>query len=266
VVGFANKTVRELLQHLVDEYGKITGGEWEENMLRMREPWNPETTFETLIAQFDKGMEYADAACCSFSPSQILMMAEWLIFNTGLFHDDIKVWHATPVDTRTWDSFQTFFHQAHQRYRRQKETTQQAGYYAANAVFCLETREHIANLAHENWTKDEILQTLNKQLLGMRKEIEDLKKNNDRPQQQRNAPSSNGTNSNATARRELATSRMMKMLACPDNGNYSWTHGYIIGDDHTSCTCNKKGPGHIDDATRQNPQGGSTRGKKERGL
>jgi hypothetical protein len=115
VVGFANKTVRELLQqHLVEEYGEITGGEWEENMLRLREPWNPETPFETLITQFNKGMEYADAARCSFSPSQILMMmAEQLIFfNTGLFHDNIKVWHATPADTRTWDSFQTFFGQA----------------------------------------------------------------------------------------------------------------------------------------------------------
>jgi hypothetical protein len=127
--------------------------------------------------------------------------------------------------------------------------------------------EHIANLAHENRTKDEILQTLNKQLLDMRKEIEDLKKNNDRPQQQRNAPSSNGTNTNATARRELAMSRFMKMLARPDNGNYCWTHGYILGDDHTSCTCcNKKKTGHIDDATRQNLQGGRTHGKKERGF
>jgi hypothetical protein len=266
VVGFANKTVRELLQHLVDEYGEITGGEWEENMLRMREPWNPETPFKTLIAQFDKGMEYADAARCSFSPSQILMMAERLIFNTGLFHDDIKEWKATPVDTRTWDSFQTFFRQAHRRYRRQKETTQQAGYHAANAMFCLETTEHIANLAHENRSKDEILQTLNKQLLDMRKEMEEMQKKIDRPQQQRNAPSSNGTNTNAMTHHELAMSRFMKMLARPDNGNYCWTHGYILGDDHTSCTCNKKGPGHIDNATRQNPQGGSTRGKKERGL
>jgi hypothetical protein len=92
VVGFANKTVRELLQHLFDEYGEISGGgEWEENMQRMREPWNPETPFETLIDQFDNGMEYADAARCSFSPTQILMMAERLNFNTGLFHDDISV-------------------------------------------------------------------------------------------------------------------------------------------------------------------------------
>jgi hypothetical protein len=101
----------------------------------MREPWNLETLFETLINQFDNGMEYADTARCSFLPTQIVMMAERLIFNTGLFHDNIKAWHATPADTRTWDSFQTFFRQAHRCHRHQKETTQQAGYHTANEVF-----------------------------------------------------------------------------------------------------------------------------------
>jgi hypothetical protein len=148
-VGFANKTVHELLQHLIDEYGDITSGELDDNILRMREPWNPESPFETLDNQINKGMEYADAACCSFLPTQILWMAERLIFNTGLFHDDLKVWQATPDDTKTWSSFQKFFRQAHQRYHCQKDTAQQAGYHAANAVFCMETTEHIANLTHE---------------------------------------------------------------------------------------------------------------------
>jgi hypothetical protein len=89
-------------------------------------------------------------------------------------------------------------------------------------------------LAHNDRTKDDILHTLNQQLVDMRKEIEELKKNNDRPHQQRNVPSSNSTNTKATARCELAMSRFMKMLARPDKGNYCWSHGYIIGDDHTS--------------------------------
>jgi hypothetical protein len=35
VVGCANKTVRELMQHLIIEYGDITGGKLDENMLQM---------------------------------------------------------------------------------------------------------------------------------------------------------------------------------------------------------------------------------------
>jgi hypothetical protein len=194
-------------------------------------------------------------------------MAERLIFKTGLFHDDLKVWQATPDDTtRTWSSFQKFFCQAHRRYHRQKDTAQQAGYHAANAVFCMEMTKHIANLTLENRIKDKIHKNLNNQLLNMRKEMEEMQKKIGHPQQQHNAPNSkNGTNTNM-ARGELVMSRMMKMPARPDNGNYCWTHGYIVGDDYTSCTCNKKKPDHIDDATQQNPQGGSTRGKKERGL
>jgi hypothetical protein len=51
-----------------------------------------------------------------------------LIFNTGLFHDNLKVWQATPDDTKTWSLIQKFFCQAHQHYRHQKDTAQQAGY------------------------------------------------------------------------------------------------------------------------------------------
>jgi hypothetical protein len=59
----------------------------------------------------------------------------------------------------------------------------------------------------------------------------------------------------------------MKMLARLDNRNYCHSHGYVVGDDHMIQTCNKKKPGHIDDATQKNPRGGSTHGgKKERGL
>jgi hypothetical protein len=83
----------------------------------------------------------------------------------------------------------------------------------------------------------------------MTKEMEEMKKQFVHPQQQCNVPTSNGTNTNMTTGREPAMSRLMKMLACPDNINYCSTHAYIAGDDHTSSTCNKKGPGHIDDAT-----------------
>jgi hypothetical protein len=264
-VRFAHETVRDLLDHLIQEYVDTTGQGLDNNFRRMREPWNPDSPFETLVVQINKGMEYADLACCSFSPTQILWMAERLIFNTGIFHDDIKVWQATPDDTKTWSTFQTFFRQAHRRYRRQKDTAQQAGYHATYAAFCMETTEHIAYLTHKDRTQIEILQNLTNQLANMRKEMKDIEKEINHSQQQRNVPTSKGTTTN-TARGELAMSRMMKMLARPDNGNYCWTHGYVLGYNHMSCTCNKKKPGHIDDATRQNPQGGSTRGKAERGL
>jgi hypothetical protein len=71
VVGFANKTVHELLQHLFDEYGKISGGEWEENHGIRRHLLKHLSTNSTTV--WNMLMRHA-----------VLMMAERLIFNTGL--------------------------------------------------------------------------------------------------------------------------------------------------------------------------------------
>ena len=46
-----------------------------------------------------------------------------------------------------------------------------------------------------------------------------------------------------------------------DNGNYCWTHGYLVGNKHTSATCQNKAPGHQDNATRANTMGGSEANK-----
>ena len=46
-----------------------------------------------------------------------------------------------------------------------------------------------------------------------------------------------------------------------DNGNYCWTHGYHVGNKHTSATCQNKAPGHQDNATRENTMGGSEANK-----
>ena len=48
-----------------------------------------------------------------------------------------------------------------------------------------------------------------------------------------------------------------------DNGNYCWTHGFVVGKDHTSETCTHRAPGHKKEATRENTMGGSTAGKAE---
>ena len=39
------------------------------------------------------------------------------------------------------------------------------------------------------------------------------------------------------------------------NNNYCWTHGYDVGDTHTSATCNNRKQGHITTANGCNNQG-----------
>ena len=47
-----------------------------------------------------------------------------------------------------------------------------------------------------------------------------------------------------------------------DPMGYCWTHGCKVAVGHTSMSCNKKAPGHQDNATRNNMMGGSQRGKE----
>jgi hypothetical protein len=43
----------------------------------------------------------------------------------------------------------------------------------------------------------------------------------------------------------------------PFLGNYCWTHGHKINQNHTSATCRHKAVGHNDDAMSTNAMGGS---------
>ena len=45
-----------------------------------------------------------------------------------------------------------------------------------------------------------------------------------------------------------------------ENGNYCWTHGHHVQDDHTSATCTMPDPGHQHATTKTNTIGGSNAG------
>ena len=46
-----------------------------------------------------------------------------------------------------------------------------------------------------------------------------------------------------------------------DTKGYCWSHGYKVEQDHTSKTCKNKQEGQKDDATHNNPMGGSAQKK-----
>jgi hypothetical protein len=48
----------------------------------------------------------------------------------------------------------------------------------------------------------------------------------------------------------------------PSSNNYCWTHGYKVGNTHTSLTCKLPKPGHKREATRANNMGGSQANKE----
>jgi hypothetical protein len=48
----------------------------------------------------------------------------------------------------------------------------------------------------------------------------------------------------------------------PSSSNYCWTHGYKVGNTHTSLTCKLLRPGHKKEATQADNMGGSQANKE----
>jgi hypothetical protein len=153
-------------------------------------------------------------------------------------------------------SIQAIFMVARQIEQMEHATTalRGAGYHAANAALLERERKNYNNAAEalmnlatatasdrsalaaltntvqqqteQIKTKDNLIASLKKQLVDLRK-------------------------SGNTAKKTAAT--------CTDQGSYCWTHGFHVHKDHNSSNCKFKKPGH-QEATRTNPMGGSTDG------
>ena len=72
------------------------------------------------------------------------------------------------------------------------------------------------------------------------------------------APPGNNTGRRNNNRNQLRAPDGTRITS---NNNYCYTHGYQIGNNHTSATCKNPGPNHNVNATAANTMGGSTRGR-----
>ena len=97
----------------------------------------------------------------------------------------------------------------------------------------------IASVPNNDATTSTALSSITSSVTDLQKQVADLKRENNQLRQQQP--------------RRPRTRR--------DNGNYCWTHGYRVGNKHTSATCQNKAPGHQDNATRENTMGGSEANK-----
>lgn len=255
-VGFANRTIREMLEFLFTNYGYITPMDLKTNTDRLNTPWDPSTPFEMLIDQVEECQELAEIGNQPYSHEQIVNAAYTLIYNTGMFFEDCKIWNKKPVAEKTWDNFKTFFFEAH-RELRQQQTTQQSGFHAANAAALADEHDNmynaIANLATATQSdRDTVtkLQTaitkLTQQLTAQAQTISKLQTNGTTGT--RNSGINNRTGGNPN-------------YVPTDRGSYCWSHGYLVHARHTSGNCRNKKDGHKDDATRENNMEGSQVGK-----
>ena len=129
-VGYMNQSIRSILQHLFDNYGNITPLELEDNDMKMRATWDPNSPFDCLVKQIEDGQDYADDGGQPYTAAQLLRIAYTLVFKTGLYFEDCKTWNARPTTQHTCDNFKTHFQTAQRLLRDQMRTTKQAGFHS----------------------------------------------------------------------------------------------------------------------------------------
>ena len=113
-VGCANVTTKELLDHLCSSYAKITRGDLRDNEARMNQLYDSSRPIEVLFDQIEDAIDYAAAGKAAFTTQQIVNTACNLVYDTGVFVDECKVWRKKEQANQTWAEFQRLFTEAHQ--------------------------------------------------------------------------------------------------------------------------------------------------------
>ena len=132
--GYANVTLRQLLDHLVTTYATIYQFGLEKNQEKMTARYTPNALIETLFEQITDGVAYAELGDTPFTSKQIVDIVLLCLAKTGLFKDDLKEWNRKPLLSRDWTTFRVHFAKAHREWKANLRLTAGKHFPRANAV------------------------------------------------------------------------------------------------------------------------------------
>jgi hypothetical protein len=134
IVGYANCTSLQLLNHLLTYYAMIAPTELTQNYERLNAPYDPNQPIETLFQQIQDARAFAVAGRQPYGAAMIVNVAYTLVFNTGLFPDACRAWQSRAIAGKMWAQFNLDFATAHREFRLTNETAQQSGFHSANMM------------------------------------------------------------------------------------------------------------------------------------
>jgi hypothetical protein len=135
MVGYANISARDMLDHLFETNGNITAVNLEINFEHMRRAWDPQQPVETLFKQIQDCADYSEAGGVPIGPSQQINVGYAKIFATGHFMSACRRWNEKLTTEKTWTHFKSHFAAAHRQHKQmQWESAATAGYHSANAA------------------------------------------------------------------------------------------------------------------------------------
>jgi hypothetical protein len=133
MVGYANISAIDMLDHLFETYGNITAVEV--NFEHMRRAWDPQQPVETLFKQIQDCADYSESGGVLIGHPQQINIGYAKIFATGHFMSACRQWNEKPAAEKTWTQFKSHFAVAHRQHKQmQGESAATAGYHSANAA------------------------------------------------------------------------------------------------------------------------------------
>jgi hypothetical protein len=135
MLGYANISARDMLDHLFETYVNITAVDLEINLEHIRRAWDPQQPVETFFKQIQKCPAYSEAGGVPIGPSQQINVRYAKILATGHFMSACLRWNEKPAADKTWTHFKSHFASAHRQHKQmQGEFSDTAGYHSANAA------------------------------------------------------------------------------------------------------------------------------------
>jgi hypothetical protein len=250
MMGYANISARDMLDHLFETYGSITAVDLEINFEHMRQAWDPQQPVETLFKQIQDCADYSEAGGVLICHPEQINVGYANIFATAHFMSACRRWNEKPTAEKTWAQFKSHFAAAHRQHKQtQGESAATAGYHSANSAVT-QTEDQmseatigsLSNLATATAADRGVVAALTQANSRLAKQLEDN--------------SSELRELKAFLDKERCEKRGPRRFN-PSASNYCWTHGYKFGSTHTSLTCKLPKPGHKMESTRADNMGGS---------
>jgi hypothetical protein len=118
MVGFANISARDMLDHLLSTYGNITAVDLEINFENTRRSWDPQQPVESLLKQIQDCAIYFSAGGVLIGHPQQINVGYAKIFATGHFMSACRRWNEKHHIEKTWTQFKSHFTAAHRQHNQ----------------------------------------------------------------------------------------------------------------------------------------------------
>jgi hypothetical protein len=208
-----------------------------------------------LFKQIQDCADYSEAGGVLIGHPQQINVGYAKIFATGHFMSACRRWNEKHAIEKTWTQFKSHFAAAHRQHKQmQGGSPATAGYHSANAAvgktedqLSEATIEALANLATVTTADRGVVAALARANARLVKQLEDK---------------SNKLRELKALIKKERTEKRGQLSFNPSPSNYFWTHGYKVGNTHTSLTCKLPRPGHKKEATRADNMGGSQANKE----